>query len=67
VTLAWAATSALAQERAVRMLVGLPAGSSLDPVARQLASNTQAELAVRVQATNQAWTVMVWNANYKPR
>lgn len=31
------------------------------------ASSTPAELAARVQATNQAWTVMVKNANYKPQ
>ena len=30
-------------------------------------SSTPAELAARVQATNQAWTVMVKNANYKPQ
>ena len=31
------------------------------------ASSTPAELAARVLATNQAWTVMVKNAGYKPQ
>lgn len=31
------------------------------------ASSTPAELAARVQATTQAWTTMVKNANYKPQ
>ncbi|MBC7705774.1 MAG: ABC transporter substrate-binding protein [Rhodoferax sp.] len=43
-TLAIAATSALGQEGAVRILVGFPAGGSLDAVARQLAVSMQQEL-----------------------